>query len=104
MPDAEGYPTDEELQRLRDWDMADPRGWLDFARSLWHWADWGWPTPAVKSEEPIEVSTGGWSGNESIIEAMQQAHFGVLWHAVWEQTRKGGHYILSLPKGWGYDG
>lgn len=90
MLDDDGYPTDAALERLRQWDIADPRGWLEFARSLWWSKDWGWP----KLEG--EVSTGGWSGNESIIAAMREAHFGILWHQVWWQTRRGGHYLISL--------
>jgi hypothetical protein len=84
------HPTDEELTRLREWPLNDPRGWLEYARSLWRMQDWGWP------ELEGEVSTGGWSGNEEILDAMQDAHMGLLWHQVWHQTRRGGHYTLNL--------
>lgn len=87
------YPTEDELQRLRDWPLNDPRGWLEFARSLWWMQDWGWP------ELEGEVSTAGWSGNEEIIDAMQDAHMGLLWHQVWESTRRGGHYMFAFRSG-----
>lgn len=90
--DAEGYPTEAALLKLREWPITDCRGWLEYARSLWWARDWGWPTLEG------EVSTGGWSGNESIIEAMQAAHSGIMWNAVWWNTRKGGHYTLALTE------
>lgn len=90
MPDANGYPLDAELARLKEWPVADPKGFLEYARSLWWAADWGWP------ELEGAVSTGGWSGNEDIIEVMQEAQCGLLWHQVWWQTRRGGHHLLRL--------
>jgi len=96
MSDDERYPTDEELEKIRTWPLTDPVGWLNYARSLWHIVEWGWPieNPAGSF---VLVSTGGWSGNEEIIYAMQEAHYGLLWHMVWEQTRKGGHYTFLIP-------
>ena len=84
------YPTDDELKRLREWDLHDPRGWLEFARSIWWMADWGW-------KELEHASTGGWSGNEEIIAVMQEAQMGLLWHQVWFSTRRGGHYTFEIP-------
>lgn len=90
MPDESGYPIDDELARLKAWPLRDARGFLEYAQSLWWAQDWGWP------ELEGVASTGGWSGNEDIIEAMQEAQEGMLWHQVWEQTRRGGHYTFSL--------
>jgi hypothetical protein len=84
--------TENDVRRLREWSLDDPKGWLEFARSLWWMADWGWP------ELEGIVSTGGWSGNEDIIDVMRSAHDGLLWHQVWQQTRRGGHYMFVLPK------
>lgn len=92
MLDADGYPTEAALERIRGWPIADPKGWLEFCRSLWWAADWGWTEPEG------EVSTGGWSGNEAIIGAMQHAQQGMLWYQVWWQTRRGGHYLIGLTK------
>lgn len=38
-------------------------------------------------------STGGWSGNESIIGAMQKNR--MVWNFLWEQSRRGGHYVFD---------
>lgn len=87
MPDQDGYPTDDELQRVRDWPADDPKGWMKYIRTIWHLADWGFHD---KGDE-WRVSTGGWSGNEEIIRVMQDTD---LWFRVWESTRRGGHYIF----------
>jgi len=40
------------------------------------------------------ISTGGWSGNESIIHEMQENS--MMWHLNWVQSCRGGHYIFEL--------
>lgn len=90
MSPVDGYPADEELKAIREWDKHDPRGWLEYCQGIWWAADWGWP------EVEGEVSTGGWSGNEDIIDAMQDN--AMLWLQTWESTRRGGHYTFRLPK------
>jgi len=93
MPDADDYPTDEELNRIRTWPADDPAGWLAFVRTCWNRAigSWlSWPRPA----DYALVSTGGWSGNEAIIDTMK-AH--PLWATVWQSTRRGGHYEFLVP-------
>jgi hypothetical protein len=87
------YPTDEQLATLEHWPVGDPYGWLDYAWSLWWNREWGWP----KLAEPgiiCDVSTGGWSGNESIVDAMGKS---ILWAVTWETSRRGGHYQFKLP-------
>lgn len=88
------YPTEEELKRLREWPFGDGREWLEFARSIWHMQDWGWAEEIRPGHN--HASTGGWSGNEEIIDAMQDNW--ILWHVVWDSTRRGGHYVFLLPK------
>ena len=99
--DDDGYPTDDALEIIKLWHWDDARGWFKFIESLWAYRDWGWK----EKDEPHEfdndkmvhryyISTGGWSGNESIIDAMQQADF--MWSLNWVQSRRGGHYIFEL--------
>ena len=99
--DDDGYPTDDALEIVKLWHWDDARGWFKFIESLWAYRDWGWK----EKDEPHEfdndkmvhryyISTGGWSGNESIIDAMQQADF--MWSLNWVQSRRGGHYIFEL--------
>ena len=98
MPTRDGYPTDEELTRIREWPGDDPRGWLAFIKLCWWAADWGWS----EEYEPrwattYHISTGGWSGNEEIIRAMRE-NTNLLWGQVWESVRRGGHYVFAVPE------
>lgn len=101
--DDDGYPTEAALEIVRIWPFdGDVREWFDFIKfALWWAPDWGWH----EGEEPHEhdsdknvyrynVSTGGWSGNESIVRAMEKNS--MMWHLHWVQSRRGGHYIFEL--------
>jgi hypothetical protein len=93
------YPTNEELERIKNWaftgDAIQRRKYLiefmEFVKELWHFGDWGWK----QKRRIYYISTGGWSGNESIITAMQQNW--IFWVLCWVQSRRGGHYIFELP-------
>jgi len=101
--DEDGYPTDAALEIVRRWNWTDPEGWFRFIKNIWSYTDWGWHESEVKHEFTegkmvfrYNLSTAGWSGNESLIRAMQDNDF--LWWMVWTQSRKGGHYIFEFPK------
>jgi hypothetical protein len=104
--DEDGYPTEQALEVVEKWHWDDISGWFKFINSIWHLSDWCW-----KEEDELHewsanlkhykdrivhrhyVSTGGWSGNESIIGAMQRND--MMWHLNWVQSRRGGHYIFE---------
>ena len=108
MLDEDGYPTDAAIDVVQLWHWSDARGWFKFIKSIWYFHDWGWK----ENDEPHEwhrldqykdkivhryyISTAGWSGNESIIRAMQQND--MMWHLNWVQSRRGGHYIFELKE------
>lgn len=98
--DSDGYPTEESLERIEKWPHEDHAGLMAFAESIWRYADWGWRRTETTDElmkMPIiayDLSTGGWSGNESIIAAMKLNQF--FWMFCWVQSRRGGHYIFHL--------
>tara|TARA_Y100000310_G_C20483042_1_gene715596 strand:+ start:132 stop:482 length:351 start_codon:yes stop_codon:yes gene_type:complete len=107
MPDRDGYPTDRELEVIQIWDLLpDPKlpqsadsqrrraliELLDFVRDCWHWPDWGFRTGTRK----LYLSTGGWSGNESIITALQGNV--LFWSRYWYSHKRGGHYKFELPR------
>lgn len=100
MLDEDGYPTDAALDVIKLWHFTDARGWFKFIENLWMHRDWSWK----EKDEPHDyknkivrryyVSTTGWSGNESIIHAMQKNH--MMWDFNWLESRRGGHYIFEL--------
>ena len=103
MLDDDGYPTDEALELISNWTIKDITGWFEFVQSLWALTEW-------KIEDAVDditnrtvtrytMSTGGWSGNEDLIGAMQRNW--LMWNVTWVQSRRGGHYIFEDPLyGW----
>ena len=93
--DDDGYPTKEALDKISNWEIrsfVECEQLLDFVRSLWTYSH----LFRCDDVEPIgklyRISTGGWSGNESLIDAMQQNR--AFWGLYWSQSRRGGHYIF----------
>ena len=96
--DSDGYPTEDTLQTIAIWDHAHglPE-WLDYCRDSWH-PD-GKVTPKLVREfgNPVNCLsfvTGGWSGNESVISAMQQNT--VLWSLTWYSSKRGGLHMFEV--------
>lgn len=104
MLDDDGYPTDTALDIIREWTFQmNQKELFEFIKSIWWMPDWGWKECEVIDEVTNEksyayyISTGGWSGNESIIQAMQENKW-MFWTLTWQQSRRGGHYIFQLRK------
>ena len=102
--DADGYPTEAALERIKTWDvLADPLGVLLFAADLWYYPDRVEITVGkhgfLKNRNVIRAyfSTGGWSGNESVIEELigPPSNFGVFFLDKWE---RGGHWWFEISK------
>lgn len=98
------YPTDETLERIR---TAAPREALELAQRAWHWD--GWATRELRADELLLVrdghadepmpdyyrfATGGWSGNESIINALD-GNFLVV-GMCWLLSARGGLHIYEV--------
>ena len=92
--DTDGYPDEQELARIQAWPAEDFRGLMEFVYSLWQYKDlrWGW---TQGMEYRYQLSTGGWSGNESIIGALQLNV--MFWLMCWVSSRRGGHYEFKVP-------
>lgn len=89
MPDMDGYPTEEELDIVRNWDLTkhNAHEFIDFLESIW------WHEEGVQFRgRTLRLHTYGWSGNEDIIQAMQLTHF---WMLYWKTTDRGGHYTFK---------
>jgi hypothetical protein len=94
MPDQDGYPTEAELNRIKLWDFhkdGDVHHFLDYLKGLW-----SYPNRFVwtgKNILRLYLSTGGSSGNESIIEALGENTF---WMMCWQKSKRGGHYWFEI--------
>lgn len=90
--DSEGYPTDEALAAIENWDRRDISGCFDYIGRLWHY-----PERWNRDGRVITASTGGWSGNEDLIGALRENT--ILWAMSWWEIRRGGHYVFKVPVG-----
>lgn len=90
------YPTEEELKKIEEWDFRKNsiQDFLTFLESIWWMPDWGFKLKG-KRVLKLELHTGGWSGNESIMEAIEKNF--VFWMVCWRQSNRGGHFYFKIP-------
>jgi len=107
--DKNGYPTKKALETISKWTVKDNsiKEFIEFLQDIWNWGDQMLTVKKGFSERQfkrsvmkIEMHTGGWSGNESIIEAIEKQEYG-LFFSYWKKTERGGHYYFEVPsKSW----
>ncbi len=88
--DENGYPTDAEIQEIKDWPTERFPALMDYVRSLWKYSEWGFE----REGDQYFLSTGGWSGNEELITALGENCF--FWVMCWQSSRRGGHYLFVV--------
>lgn len=82
------------MKKIREWDVV-RNGYNDLIQLIqdnWKYEEFGYFTLKGKT---LELHTGGWSGNEDIIDALKKTDF---WIAYWIKTERGGHYYFELKK------
>ena len=87
-----------DLEKIRDWEIHNDsscRDLLNFVQSIWWCGD---QLVERRDGETWNISTGGYSDNESIIGAMMDNF--LFWSMAWEESRKGGHYVFKTK--WNY--
>jgi hypothetical protein len=89
--DADGYPTDDELQAIREWPSDDLAGLFDYVRSLWLY-----PERWTYDGKWLYVSTGGWSGHEELLGALRDNT--LCWLLCWYSSTRGGHHVFDLSR------
>jgi len=90
--DNDGYPDESELKKIENWNAFKRADYLDlmgFVKSIWWAPDWGFRQNGAR----FELHTGGWSGNESIIFALERNI--MFWMLYWESSKRGGHYVFE---------
>jgi hypothetical protein len=104
--DIDGYPEQHELDAIGNWDIKDAFNLIDYIKERWTYNDsfrmkWDKDKLFNKPVLLLEMHTVGWSGNESIINALlENQFFSMMWYKKWE---RGGHYYFEVnPLGIGY--
>jgi len=95
--DGEGYPTEEFLQWIREYDTVENYAltFLEIILDEWYHGDYGWKIQRkYKGERKVFVSTLGWSGNEDMMDALHDNTFFWMLHYFSHQT--GGHYVFRF--------
>lgn len=98
--DEDGYPTEEFLTSIEIWRDRPYTELLDWIKPNWRYSDFGYWTQQAeinqhgRSVTAYRLSTGGWSGNESIIRALQDNH--IFWSLCWVSSHRGGHYVFEV--------
>ena len=91
--DPNGYPDEAELEQVKSWPHTDLMGLMAFIQGRW------WPAHGdcwkIRGRH-YSISTWGWSGNESLVEALQQNR--MFWALCWQSSKRGGHYTFELPR------
>ena len=85
------YPSEEELKTIEEWPIKSAADCIALARycqSIWEYEDAF--TITGKRVIRVNFSTLGWSGNESIVGALEKNwFFGAIG---WRESKRGGHY------------
>lgn len=91
------YPTEEELKRIELFDLSKEGvdNFIDFLESIIWNPDWCFKLSG-KRVLRIQFHTGGWSGNESIINSLQKNF--IFWSMCWRRHDVGGHYWFEIKR------
>lgn len=96
------YPRESELEQIKNWDYKlGAKSLVEFIESIWWMTDWGFKLYKGrdklfrKTVMILQLHTGGWSGNESIISALE--HNFIFWSMSFWKHYRGGHYYFQIP-------
>lgn len=94
--DADGYPTEDTLDRVAAWPAVHAAELFAFLKPIWaHGAAGYWREEKTKSFHFYYLSTAGWSGNEDLIRALSA---NPMWGIFWEESKRGGHHTFKVPR------
>ncbi len=90
--DADGYPSVKTLLTIETWPICSKQNCLDLLNFCI--ATWYYKEGAFKEKDWYVFNTGGWSGNESVINAMECNR--MFWITCWYSSQRGGHYKFKI--------
>ena len=88
-------PSEDEIKRIENWSVSDPLGLLEFIRPLWE--PYGCLRISGKRVKHVYMATGGWSGNEDIVDALHRSGSMLFWLLYWEKSARGGAFWFKIP-------
>jgi hypothetical protein len=94
--DSDGYPTEEELDRIRAWPYEDYAGLLEFIGDNCWWPSRDSGGFKRLSGGRYRLATGGWSGNEEVIAVLEQNI--MFMPLCWKSSHRGGLHIFEVPE------
>ena len=84
------YPSEKELVKISNWNVTDPEGLFKYIQERWYYPNY---VTISDNGEKWEFITGGWSGNEELINALRQNI--ILWMKHWySSTASGVHQFV----------
>ncbi len=84
------YPHEADLKRIRDWPFGEWKSFMELVTDIWN-HDYG---QISQGNSRWTFVTGGWSGNEDILAAMQQ-NIG-FWSQCWHSSYRGGQWEFEV--------
>ena len=99
--DINGYPTEEALAKISNWSNDSISDCFDFIKELWSYPDY-WREKVFfdegeeKWKKQIDMSTGGWSGNEDLLAALRNNI--LIWSSAWVLCARGGKFIFEIEE------
>ncbi len=95
MLDINHYPDKKSLEEIKKWDILKQgvQGLLDLVEENTNTPDW---SISIKGKRVLrfEYHTGGWSGNEDVINALERNP--LFFALYWKKSTRGGHYYFRI--------
>lgn len=89
--DENGYPHERCLSAIVEWPIGDDPGFWDHVADCWN-TDYGSiELDAARAE--IRFVTGGWSGNEDVIGAIEENS--IAYSRYWFRSERGGVHVFG---------
>lgn len=85
---GDGYPTEATLQNIKSWPVEKAPELFDGLSKIWRYNNYVW-----KVGQSWHLATGGWSGNEEIIDALRENV--AIWSLYWLSSNRGGRHVFD---------
>jgi len=90
--DDDGYPTDTTLNTITNW----VDGYFKLMEFIAKYCNKYGRCEYRTFDGVWEIATGGWSGNEEIIQALKGNR--LFWIMTWQLSKRGGYYEFKTKK------